>query len=193
MQRLPLLAVAAGICFILGIVFGAVCAVTVARGVQQRKRHKRRRRIAMQVRPDPDTTELTAQTNTSATTSTNITSSTNITPSINSSSISSIRGSCSNTGDSGTGNGRSSNDYMELGVTGSAPPRSSTPSEPAAECGRDCGGAAILQTSAALHEDGSLQSSRKTCAGHSESGAAVECSCIDIDLDELERAISQQD
>ena len=52
-QRLPLVGVAAGVFFLLGSVYGAVCAATMMRGCQHHHRRKLKRKISIRARPDP--------------------------------------------------------------------------------------------------------------------------------------------
>lgn len=68
-QRLPLVGAAASVFFLLGLVFGAVCAVTLMRGCQRHHRHKLRRRISIRARPDPTYSTASEMRNTDVATS----------------------------------------------------------------------------------------------------------------------------
>ena len=164
-QRIPLIGAAAGICFILGGMFGAMCAVTIARGTKQCKKQKRKRRIARAVRvqPDPTYTELTA------------------------------------TNSSGV---RRSNEYIELDTVESGQPQSSSPNEVAQyTADPSCNGVTMMTScgeTVCMPTDGVPVSCGDVSPGITppplpDRQPTPQCSCIEVDLDELERAIVQQD
>lgn len=161
-QRLPLMGVAAGVCFILGVLFGAVCALTIARGTRQcsRRKHRRKAPTAVQVQPDPTYTELT------------------VADSTNNSRV------------------RQSNDYMELNIT---EPRSSTPNPPdQTRAHSDTNGVGLMSPCSqrvCMPCDGTNEDTLSPCGllPHDTQHTPQQGSCIEVDLDELERAVMQQE
>ena len=164
-QRVPLLAAAAGVCFILGGLFGAVCSVTIARGVKRCHKHKQRRRllpIPAENISDPTYTELAP---------------------------------AASSTDSGV---RRDNEYMELGST--EIPQAQGNDTPQSEC---CNG--VTMTSSCMEtvcttSDEAPNSSDDAYSVRvilpptpPDSQQSLQCSCIEVDLDELERAVLQQD
>lgn len=155
LQRLPLIAGAGALCFVLGTLFGAVCAVTIARGVTRRRRNKCMKKPSISppvlVEPEPTYTELTL-------------------PPAN------------------TEGERRDNDYIELGVSTdphTQPLSCSTPNENTSCSGAAACAEATCETAAMcelLPLPPRLSQQRSECS-----------SCIEVDLDELERAVSQQD
>ena len=157
-QRLPLLAAAAGICFIFGSMFGAACAMTIGRGVKRHRNHKQRRRLVptpAENESNPTYTEL---------------------PPAPSSSDSSVR---------------RDNDYMELGNAGSSQAQSS--GTPPTEC---CNGVTVTSScmeTLCTASDGTPNSAEIILPPTPpDSQQALLCSCIEEDLDALERVVQQQ-
>ena len=160
-QRLPLIAGAGAVCFVLGTLFGAVCAVTIARGVIRRRGKsmcKRKPTISapVQVEAEPTYTELT---------------------------LSPANGECN----------RRDNYYIELGVPANTQPLcGSTPNDSitASSCSRaaSCAEASCRTVSAVTCETELLSLPPRQSQPRSECS-----SCIEVDLDELERAVLQQD
>lgn len=201
-QRVPLMAAAAGVCFVVGCVFGTLCAVTISRGTSRcRRRHKRRRRrrSEIQISPpiqsvaDPNYAELTPVRVTSASSSVSSTSH-------SSSGISSMAPTPSNTNSSSgatTSSGssglslsvpeaRMENDYTELGMPDTPQfPRSSPASaRVVTSTGASYSGAVYRESSLSvppLPPRGGAQEEPSSCQ-----------TCIEVDLDELERAVLQQ-
>lgn len=163
-QRLPLMGVAAGVCFILGVLFGAICALTISRGTRQcsKKKHRRKTPTAVQVQPDPTYTELTVTVADS----------------------------------SNNGRVRQSNDYMELNIT---EPRSSTPIPPDQTTAHsDTNGVGLMATCnqrVCMPCDGPNDEFLSPCGLLPEDTQHTpqQGSCIEVDLDELERAVMQQE
>ena len=202
-QRVPLMAGAAGVCFVVGCVFGTLCAVTIGRGTSRRRTHKhrtrRRRREDVYITPpvqsqsDPNYAELspvrvTTVASSSTASSASSTSSAGSTGSSNSASNSSSDASTTNMnssvgGDqaSGGSDGRRENDYTELGMPDIPQfhrPNGTTNSvglrEIATNVGDPC---------------------RDSSSGPPlpPRGQPTNCeTCIDMDLDELERVVLQQ-
>ena len=229
MQRVPLMAAAAGVCFVVGCVFGTMCAVTISRGTsrcRRKRKHKRRRRSDIQIsspvqpEPEPNYAELTPVRTTPASSSASRTLSDNssgaptsrntnstgiavnnntrsaannirITTNDNNTTSAASSNTTSGVNDSTTSGPslsgqeeRRENEYTELGMP--ATPQFQRPSRASARAAsssrassRDSGAAYCEDLSGPpLPPRGDLQEQCHTC--------------IEVDLDELERAVLQQ-
>ena len=189
-QRVPLMAGAAGVCFVVGCVFGTLCAVTICRGTSRHRRHKNKRVRSrddvvisppLQRRFDPNYAELsTVRTNTSVSSST----------ATNTSSESSAASNSSPLNSGSVCEGRRENDYTELGMP-------DTPQFPSSRLATSRTGVSnrLGQRDSAAGvgdpcSDCSLAPPLPPRGGQEQ---ASECqTCIDVDLDELERVVLQQ-
>ena len=199
-QRVPLMAAAAGVCFVVGCLFGTLCTVTISRGTSRcRHRHKRRRRrrSEIQISPpiqsvaDPNYAELTPVRVTSASSSVSSTSH-------SSSGISSMAPTPNITNNSSSGATTSSgpslsvpearieNDYTELGM----------PDTPQFPRSSPAGARAVTSTGAsysgAVYRESSLSVPPLPPRGGAQEEPSSCQTCIEVDLDELERAVLQQ-
>ena len=228
-QRIPLIATVSSVCFVLGCVFGTLCAVTIGRGRKRNRKHKssssvRRIEISYPLRSETEPTysELTP-------------------PSSSTSSSSSSRSEQSRTSGSDSGaepgrvfipagerdfvaerlslrcsrseSRRRYNDYSELGLPGTPQRFSSAPNANSRSTSSNGGAPATCEMELSCRDMELLQSCscsnalsppelpplpvRSSQQNHHLLQTVEDspsCStCIEVDLDELERVVLEQD
>ena len=154
-QRVPLLAAAGGVCFILGTVFGCVCSMTVARGAKRCRHKPKQRRIC--ISPPLEVEHLTY---------------TELTPAANTSGV----------------RERRDNVYMEIGFPQSLV--SSTPN--GSRVSSACSGATSCSQTVVGSDPVPVSNSEVLPLPARDSPQCCD-TCIEVDLDELERVVLQQD
>ena len=178
---------AAGVFLVVGCVFGVLCAVTISRGnCRRRHKHRRRRRrreeiqisLPIQSEADPNYAELTPLRTTSDSSTASSSSSSSDHSSSGESTTLPASSSASVPSSSSGQEERRENEYTELGM-----PDAPQFPRPALATARAVSGA-VSRASASRYEDSSVPPLPPR---------GDQChTCIEVDLDELERAVLEQ-